>query len=160
MAEYPKITQQAIEDLTHILLQMASNSKYLEESNYSDKARSLLVQCFVKVRAEEGFMGNKDDEDYETSEITDPNDTWGIIRSIDISIRQTEKVARTADTDSARISAVKSLFDFNTRKIELLEKVVGMSKVSKIESLVKQFFRELPDEKMANRFLELLEKID
>ena len=160
MATHPKITQEGLEELTSILIQTVEDATYLDNSPYSPRARARIRETVRLIREAEWF-GADDPED---EVVLEGDDTWGVIRSLNIGIKQMEKLSKSSDSDSAKLGAVKGLFDMNQKKVELLEKVIGMSKVAAIEAIVKQFFREIPKndpkrEDEANRFLAMLEQI-
>ena len=160
MATHPKITQEGLEDLTSILIQTVEDATYLDNSPYSVRARARIRETVRLIREAEWF-GEDNTED---EVVLEGDDTWGVIRSLNIGIKQMEKLSKSSDSDSAKLGAVKGLFDMNQKKVELLEKVIGMSKVAAIEAVVKQFFREIPKndpkrEDEANRFLAMLEQI-
>lgn len=148
--QYPKITQQGIEETTDIFVQTIKNSKFLELSPYSDKAQAKIREAITIIQEAEPM-----DEEV----VLDENDTWGVIRSLTIGIKQMETLAKSSDSDSAKLNAVKGLFDMNAKKVELLDKVIGMSKVAQIESVCKQYFRECKDKDEAQRFITMLDQI-
>lgn len=91
-------------------------------------------------------------------------DQFGILIRMERLIRSVTKIADTSTTDSSRLSAVSKAMDYQDKQMVVLQQLLNIEKVDKIEKTTRKFFTELrkhPDlNVIAERYLTLLDNIE
>lgn len=170
---YPKVSQEMIKDVMHIILNTMANASYLENSNYSHLMREVIngeVKS-IKFALAQGKIGvstttaanapQKTPEETEAelneeiarqfkdfSEDLDKRspefrDEYGILVRLEKTIRSVEKLMNSGGTDSVKLQASTRFMDLQEKQLQLLERLANISRVTKIEALTKRFFNEL-----------------
>ena len=170
---YPKVSQEMIKDVMHIILNTMANASYLENSNYSHLMREVIngeVKS-IKFALAQGKIGvstataanapQKTPEETEAelneeiarqfkdfSEDLDKRspefrDEYGILVRLEKTIRSVEKLMNSGGTDSVKLQASTRFMDLQEKQLQLLERLANISRVPKIEALTKRFFNEL-----------------
>ena len=185
-SEYPKITQEALQDAAKVILASLKNPEYLKGAPYS----SLMLKVIQKVvddfsaEIKEGAISSTGDNnsDAEANIIADIEkqfaqlgenldqrsggyqDSFRILVRVEKTLRTLEKMANSGSSDSVKMSATTKLMDFQEQQLSILERLMNLEKSQKIESLTRRFFNEIRKysdlQSIADRYLELLKNID
>lgn len=185
-SEYPKITQEALQDAAKVILASLKNPEYLKSAPYS----SLMLKVIQKVvddfsaEIKEGAISSTGDNtaDAEANIIADIEkqfaqlgenldqrsgeyqDSFRILVRVEKTLRTLEKMANSGSSDSVKMSATTKLMDFQEQQLSILERLMNLEKAQKIESLTRRFFNEIRKysdlQSIADRYLELLKNID
>lgn len=200
---YPKLSQEMVKDVVHILTSAMANDSYLESSPYSQIMRNTLREETTKMlnSLTQGVIGSfsnsnvdvasanvevapvvksaeeidqelTEEIDEQFSEVSDGlenrsntyKDDFGILIRLERAIRAIERLMKSGGTDSVKLTAVTRFMDLQDKQIDVLERLMNISKVKNIENVTKRFFLELkkhPDLSIvASRYLELIEGLD
>ncbi|URG13859.1 hypothetical protein [Acinetobacter phage vB_AbaS_TCUP2199] len=91
-------------------------------------------------------------------------DQYGILIRMEKLIRSVVKIADSSTTDTNRLSAVSKAMDYQDKQMAILQQLLNIEKVDKIEKTTRKFFTELrkhPDlSVIAERYLTLLDNIE
>lgn len=169
---YPKVSQEMIRDVLHVVKSAMANSSYVDNSPYSHLMRDVInreVKSLMFAVAQ-GKIGSS------TGEPKDPNltaheaeekelddiekqfsslsadldkrstaykDDFGILLRMEKAIRGVERLMSNGGTDSVKLQASTRFMDLQEKQIELLERLANISRVTNIEAMTKRFFNEL-----------------
>lgn len=94
----------------------------------------------------------------------DYQDRFRILVRMERLIRSMESLSKTSKSDQTKLSAATKLMDYQEKQMTILEQLMNLEKAQRIESLTRRFFMEIAKykdlEKIANRYLELLNQLD
>ena len=91
-------------------------------------------------------------------------DQFGILIRVEKMIRSIERIAKHDATPTAKLQATTKLMDYQDQQMSILERLMKIEKVNKIESVTRKFFLELRKHPelsvVADRYLHLLNEIE
>lgn len=172
LPSYPKVSQEMIRDVMHVIKESMANTSYIENSPYSHLMRDVISRevkdiSFAFARGKVGSgthapgASSKTPEQIDaelTSEIKkqftafstdlenrtdDFRDDFGILVRLEKTIRSVEKLMNSGATDSVKLQASTRFMDLQEKQLDLLERLANISRVTKIEAMTKRFFNEL-----------------
>lgn len=168
---YPKVSQEMIKDVMHVIMNTMANTSYLENSTYSHLMRETISNEVksLKFALAQGKIGlsttpappekTPEEADRElTEEIhkqfkdfsedlhkrpVEFRDEYGILVRLEKTIRGVELLMNKGGTDSVKLQASTRFMDLQDKQMDMLERLANISRVTKIEALTKRFFNEL-----------------
>lgn len=188
MSEYPKITQESLQDAAKIILACLKNPQYIQGAPYSAlmlKTVNDVVSAFKK-EIESGLISSvptgvtdeekerllTEDIEKQFAELNENieqrsgeyRDNFRVLVRVERTLRTLEKMSNSGSSDTVKMSATTKLMDFQEQQLAILERLMNLEKAQKIESLTRRFFNEIRKysdlQTIADRYLELLKDID
>lgn len=181
---YPKITQEALKDAATVILSSLKNPAYLNGAPYSSLMCQTLREVVENFKTEitEGNIASNNtmsadqmmdaDIDRQFAELAEDlenkssefKDNFAILKRVERTIRGLERMMISGSSDTVKMSATTKLMDFQEQQIDILERLMNIEKVGKIEGLTRRFFNEIRKidklQAISDRYLQMLKELN